>query len=133
MNILDTLQGVLGGNGQGIGGNLARVALEMLQNNSHGGLGGLLDQFAKHGMGEQAGSWISTGRNLPISAEDIMRVLGSGQVQSLAQRAGLTPDAASGELARILPQLIDHLTPHGKLPDNDLLAQAFSMLQGKLG
>ena len=133
MNILDTLTSVLGGNAQGMGGNLARVALEMLQNNSHGGLGGLLDQFAKHGMGEQVGSWISTDRNLPISAEDIIRVLGNGQVQDLAQRAGLAPGAASGQLAELLPQLVDKLTPHGKMPDNDLLAQVFSSLQGKLG
>lgn len=135
MNILDTLTNALGGQSQDLGGSggLARIALEMLQNNQHGGLGGLLDQFTKAGLGEQVGSWISTGKNLPISAEDLTRVLGSGQLQDLAARAGISHDAISGQLASILPQLVDKLTPHGRMPDGDMLGQAFEMLKGKLG
>jgi uncharacterized protein YidB (DUF937 family) len=125
---------VLGGQAsQGAGGNLAKVALDMLQNNSHGGLGGLLDQFVKGGLGEQVGSWVSTGKNLPVSAEDLARVLGQGQLQDIAQRAGISPDAVGGSLASILPELVDKLTPGGHMPQGDLLGQAFEMLKGRLG
>ena len=133
MSFLDTITGILGGKAQGSGGALAQVALDMLQNNAQGGLGGLLDQFAKAGLGEQVGSWISTGKNLPISAEDLARVLGGGQLQDLASRAGISTGDVSGQLAAILPQLVDKLTPGGRMPDGDALGQAFEMLKGKLG
>ena len=110
-----------------------QVAIEMMQNNQHGGLGGLLDQFNKAGLGDQVKSWVGTGSNLPISADDITRALGHGPLGDFAAKAGISPDAASGQLASILPQLVDKLTPQGQMPNNDMLSQAFDMLKGKLG
>ena len=59
---------------------------------------------------------MSTGRNLPISAEQIQAVLGSAQVQALAAKAGIDPQKASQAIAQILPQLVDRCTPNGQLP-----------------
>jgi uncharacterized protein YidB (DUF937 family) len=61
-------------------------------------------------------SWIGNGANLPISADQLTRVLGSPQVQQMAQQAGLNPQELSGALAQILPHIVDHLTPNGQIP-----------------
>jgi uncharacterized protein YidB (DUF937 family) len=76
-------------------------------------------------------SWISTGQNLPIDASHIEQVLGSGQLQALARRAGISSQDVAGGLASILPQLVDQLSPNVSLPRGDALAQAMSLLRGR--
>ena len=98
------LMQVLGGllSGQGSGGG--------------GGLGGLLQQLQQGGLGEAVQSWVSSGHNLPISAEQLHTALGGDQVSAMAQQAGLSQDDLMGKLAQMLPQAVDHLTPNGELP-----------------
>lgn len=134
MSLLDMVRGALSGaGGDSPAARLAAQALQMLQDNEHGGLAGMLQQFSQAGLGDAVKSWVGTGANLPISAEDLQRVLGSGKLQDLAAQAGISHEAAAGDLARILPQIVDHLTPGGQLPQGSALDQAFSMLRGKLG
>jgi len=132
MSIFDTFASALGGSGT-TAGRFAQAAIETIQSGPHGGLDGLLERFRQHGLTEQVQSWIGTGHNLPISAADIQRVLGSTQVADLARRAGVDPSVASAELAQILPQIVDKLTPSGQMPSNDLLQQALAALKGKIG
>ncbi len=133
MSFLDAVRGMMGGDAASGAGRLAMDALDLLQSDEHGGLQGLLEKFQQNGYGDAVKSWIGTGANLPISADDIQRVLGSERVREMAQRAGLPLDAASGHLAEVLPQLVDKLTAGGHLPDNALLQQAFSALRATLG
>lgn len=128
MNILDSLLSGLAGNssmsasgspasGSSMMGPLLQVALQMLASNgSAGGLGSLIQQFQRAGMGPQMDSWISTGQNMPISPDQLMQVFGRGQMQQMAAGSGLDADQLSGGLAGMLPQLIDHLTPSGQVP-----------------
>ena len=73
---------------------MASSVAQML-NNQPGGLSGLLQQFHDKGLGSLVTSWVGTGQNLPISADQIQHVLGSEQVKELAAKAGISPDAAS--------------------------------------
>ena len=130
MGLLDSVLGSLAGNG---GGNNALLDSVMDIVNQNGGIGGLADKFQQGGMGELVKSWISTGENLPISADQLSGVLGNEKVAELAQKFGLDSDQLSGQLAEYLPQVIDKLTPDGKLPQGDLLGSALDMLKGKLG
>jgi uncharacterized protein YidB (DUF937 family) len=103
-----------------------------------GGLSGLLQQFHDKGLGSLVSSWVSTGQNLPISADQIQHVLGSDQVKELAAKAGIAPDAAGSHLAQLLPFLIDKLTPNGQVPQNSsMLEEGMGMLNnlglGKTG
>lgn len=132
MSIFDTFASVLGGSNT-TAGKFASSAIDLIQGGSHGGLEGLLERFRSHGLGDQVSSWIGTGHNLPISADDIQRVLGSSQLADLARRAGVDPAVASQELAQILPQIVDKLTPHGQLPSGDLVSQGLAILKGKIG
>lgn len=111
--------------------SLASAVLSMLSNQS-GGISGLVQQFTSQGLGHLVGSWISTGQNLPISPEQLQSVLGSDQVKAIAAKAGISPEAAQSGLAQILPQLIDHMTPNGEVPQGDLMSKGMELLKGKL-
>jgi len=112
--------------------NLLPHVLNMLQGQG-GGLSGLVNAFNSHGMGSLMSSWISTGQNLPVTGAQINQVLGPNMMQQLSSQAGIAPDALSSQLAHLLPNVIDKLTPNGSLPlGGDVLGQGLSMLKGKL-
>ncbi|HVJ04747.1 MAG TPA: YidB family protein [Candidatus Saccharimonadales bacterium] len=116
---------------EGSQSSLASAAISMLSGQS-GGISGLVQQFASKGLGNVVSSWVGTGQNLPISPELLHSVLGSEQVQAIAAKAGISPEAASSGLAQILPQMVDHLTPNGEVPQGDLMSQGMELLKGKL-
>ena len=99
------------------------------QSGGGGGLAGLIANCQNAGLGDIVNSWIGSGRNLPITGEQIQALLGSAQVQAIAQQLGLSPDAASHALAQVLPQAVDHVTPDGELPHNDLIEQGLSLFR----
>jgi uncharacterized protein YidB (DUF937 family) len=123
------------GTGMGMGGGnpLLQLVFQLIQQN--GGLPGILAKFQQAGYGQQANSWVSTGRNMPISPDILSRVLGSGQLEQLAREFGVSHDDAAGGLASMLPQAIDGMTPTGSLPDDhgDLVSRALEILTSKTG
>jgi uncharacterized protein YidB (DUF937 family) len=132
MGLLDQIAGALGqqGGGSGQSNQLMQLALNLI--NSHpGGLQGLVQQFAQSGLAQQAQSWVSNGQNLPISAEQVTQVLGSGKLQEIAKQLGIDHADAAGGLADLLPQVVNHLTPNGAVQD-DLVQQGLALLKGKL-
>jgi uncharacterized protein YidB (DUF937 family) len=108
---------------------LVPLVLELLSNRQ-GGISGLLQAFHQNGLGQIASSWIGTGENLPISAEQIQQVFGSEQIQAFAQKAGVAPEAASSQLAGVLPAIVDKLSPNGEVPQGDLTSTGLELLQG---
>ena len=98
-----------------------------------GGLGGLIGAFQKSGLGDVMSQWISTGPNPPISADQLTKVLGSDVIGQIAQKAGLGHAEAGSALAAVLPTLIDHLTPNGKVPDTNALEGTLGSLLSSLG
>ena len=108
MALLDDL---IGGVVTAVAGDKAPALNEFLQTN--GGVSGLAQKFQNGGAGEVFGSWVSTGNNQAITAEQIDSVLGNVQVQQFAQKLGIDPKQASSFIAQALPQVIDKLTPNG--------------------
>jgi uncharacterized protein YidB (DUF937 family) len=133
MGLFDQVVGAIAG-GQAAGNNaLLENLMQLINNPQTGGLAGLVKSFHKGGLGEIVNSWVSTGQNLPISAEQIRSVLGGSSLQGLAEQLGVSPEQASGSLAELLPQVVDHLTPNGQVPEGgDLLTQGLDLLKGKL-
>jgi uncharacterized protein YidB (DUF937 family) len=116
---------------------LASSVMQMI-NNQPGGLSGLLTQFHEKGFGGLVSSWVGSGQNLPISAEQVESVLGCEQVKELAAKAGISPDVVSSHLAQLLPMLVDKMTPNGQVPQNSsLVEEGMGMLKnlgwGKTG
>jgi len=81
-----------------------------------GGLGDLLKQLQQNGQGETANSWVSPGPNKPISPNDLAQALGIDQINSLTSQTGLSRDQLLSGLSQHLPDVINHLTPDGRLP-----------------
>ena len=78
-------------------------------------------------------SWIGTGENQSVSPAQIQQVLGSGPVQALAQKLGVSPDQASATLSQLLPTVMDKLSPNGAVPEQSNLLQMGESLLSSLG
>lgn len=108
-NLSDLLKG-------GLGGLLAGGAAGSVLS---GGLGDLLKQFEQAGHGDIAKSWIGTGPNKQITPADIEKALGREKVDTLAEQAGLSRVALLSGLSEQLPEMVDKLTPQGRLPTEE--------------
>lgn len=134
MGLMDQLGQAVGGmmGGQGGQNPLLQALTSLLgQQSSIGGLTGLVQAFQKNGLGEIVNSWVSTGANLPVTPHQIEQGLGSGMLTQLASQAGLSSDATKTQLAGLLPNLVDKLTPNGQIEAGGL-DQLLKLAQGKL-
>lgn len=133
MGLLDAVIGALGQSQSGVGGGggqaaLLQAVIGMLtqgggQGGQGGALGGLVEQFTRNGMGDVVQSWVGSGQNMPVSADQITQVLGGDQLGQLARQLGMGHGDLAGQLSQMLPQVVDKLTPQGQLPHgNDLSA-----------
>lgn len=129
MGLFDSVAGAVLGNMMGDKGKMAQVAMDML--NQNGGLSGVLDKFKQGGLGDLAASWVGTGANLPISAEQINSVLGNSMVGEMAAKFGMDSQDLSAKIAEYLPMVIDKMTPNGQVEENsgDLMSTVLGMLK----
>jgi uncharacterized protein YidB (DUF937 family) len=114
-------------------GGLGDILGQVLGGGAGGGLGGLLEQMQRAGLGEQGRSWVGTGQNMPISPDVLGQIFGQSGVAEIARRAGVTPQQASTGLSELLPEVVDHVTPSGQLPDLDQLAASIENLRRRMG
>ena len=103
----------------GLGGLLAGGAAGSVIS---GGLGDLLKQLQQSGQGETANSWVSNGPNKQIAPGDLANALGADQINSLMSQSGLSRDELLSGLSQHLPEVINHLTPDGRLPTESELS-----------
>lgn len=129
MGLFDSLAGAVLSKVGGDKGAMVQVAMDLF--NQNGGLEGVIEKFKSGGFAEQAASWISTGENLPISAEQISQVLGSDTVTEIAAKLGMDSGEISSKIAEYLPQVIDKMTPDGEVNANsgNLLSAVLGMLK----
>jgi uncharacterized protein YidB (DUF937 family) len=121
MGILDSLENspaFKGALGQLEAAVLPVVLSEVLGKGGQGGLSAIVAKLEQAGFGEQVKSWIGTGQNLPITAEQLQKVLGSDTVRQLAAKYNIPVDQISQILAQQLPKAVDQASPDGKLPHN---------------
>ena len=81
-----------------------------------GGLMDLVHQFRGAGKGDAAESWIARGPNKAVSADDLSNVLTEEQIAFLIDRTGLSRQELLAGLSQRLPQVVDELTPEGRVP-----------------
>ena len=108
----DLLKGGLGGL---LGGAAAGSVIS-------GGLGDLLKQFQQHGQGQVADSWVGRGDNKSIAPGDLGKALGIDQINALTSQTGMSRDELLDGLSRYLPDVVDQLTPDGRLPTESELS-----------
>lgn len=134
----DTRQGVPGGQtglpggipgmGAAGGGALLTMILQLLQSN--GGLSGMLQRMQQSGYGDQAQSWIGTGRNQGLPSDALSQIFGSGALEQLAQQFGMSREETSSQISHALPEVVNRMTPAGNIPDDgdDLVSRTLSEL-----
>ena len=95
---------------------LPAVLSEVFGNGGQGGLTAIVAKLQQAGLGDQVKSWIGSGANLPITADQLHQVLGNDTVRQLAAKYNIPVDQISEILAKQLPTAVDHASPDGKLP-----------------
>lgn len=82
------------------------------------GLGDLLDKMKQNGQGKAADSWVKPGANEPIAPGDLGKAIGQKTLGEIARRTGMSEDQLLEQLSKVLPGLVDKLTPEGRVPNN---------------
>ena len=127
MSLFNQIASLLGGEKI----NQFKTVLEWVE--TQGGIEGLVKQFNSAGLSELIQSWISTGSNLPINAEQIVQVFSSPVINELAAKINVNTAEASDMAAQYLPKLVDKLTPEGVIPKElDLMSAGMDMLKAKI-
>ena len=129
MDILNTIQSAIGGGNKK--DDLMSTVVGLL--GGRGGLQNLIGQFKSKGLGDIVGSWVSTGKNLPVSRDQLQNVLGKDTIGNLASKLGMDSGALTSQLTNLLPNVVDKLTPDGKVPEGDIMSRATDLLGGLFG
>jgi len=88
-----------------------------------GGLDKLIKGFQDSGHGNVAQSWVGTGPNQQIAPNDLAAALGSDTIDALTKQTGMTNTDLLAGLSQELPDFIDQLTPHGRVPTAEEASQ----------
>src|SRR5262249_43428249 len=104
-------------------GNAVSAIMDYINSPQVGGISGLQQRFQEKGLGSVASSWIGTGANQPVSADQLQQVLHSGALEAAAQKYGLDSGQLTGMMSQLLPHVVDKLTPNGQVPESGALGQ----------
>jgi uncharacterized protein YidB (DUF937 family) len=118
MGIFDKFENAIGGSaqaGQEQHESMMQHAMQMFGNRD--AISSLLGNAQSQGLGHIVQSWISSGTNQPIEPNHVSSIIGQDRLEQLASRVGFPTGVASAVLSRVLPSVIDRLTPNGKLPE----------------
>jgi uncharacterized protein YidB (DUF937 family) len=88
-----------------------------------GGLGNVMKELEDSGHGQVARSWVGTGPNEDIAPKDLANALGSDALNTLSRQSGLSVDELLAGFSQHLPDLVDQLTPKGRLPTEEEAAR----------
>jgi uncharacterized protein YidB (DUF937 family) len=111
--------------GGGLGGPLGAAI-------ASGGLGALIQRMTQRGFGPQAESWVASGPNQPLPAAALDGELDEAQLSEIATEAGVSPAEVREGLAELLPEVVDDLTPDGRIPDPEEIAASVEAFEQRL-
>ena len=109
------------GTGTGFGGSATT---------SGPGLEPLLNRFRSNGLGDHVNSWLSDGPNKSLNPQQVRQGLGDQEIADLARHAGVSQDEVTSGLAKGLPQVVDRMTPHGRIPDESQVPDQIDRILG---
>jgi uncharacterized protein YidB (DUF937 family) len=87
------------------------------------GIGNLVQDLQQRGFGAAVQSWIGNGPNHEISPDKLESALGGDALDTLTKQTGMNRDELLAALSQYLPRVIDHLTPHGRLPTEEEISR----------
>ena len=80
------------------------------------GLNDLIGRLSQGGLGQHVNSWVGPGENQPVQPGQLGSALGQNTLDELAARTGMTREQLLSQLALVLPEIINNLTPKGRVP-----------------
>jgi len=110
--MIDDLKRMFTGGGTGMAGGLAGGSLA-------GGLNELIGRFSNPVHQAKARTWVDTGPNGSIEAQDLESVLDEDTLADLSQQTGLSREELLTRLSQAMPDAVDRFTPHGRIPTDE--------------
>ncbi len=123
MSLIDSLMGLF--KSSGMQDSLVKNLGTMMADGKIN-ISGLKDQADKAGLGDIFDSWVGTGENKPITADQVKSMATEGGLERLAADSGISVDEAAEELSKVLPEVVDKVTPDGVIPSNDSVRAALT-------
>jgi uncharacterized protein YidB (DUF937 family) len=130
---LGSIAGMIAKNPQILQAAIALLSTKDSSVGGSGGLGSLASAFQGKGLEDVFSSWVSTGANKSISASQLENVLGKDVLGQFAKKAGIGSGEAGSVLASLLPELVNQVTPKGKVPETSSLEGALGSILSSLG
>jgi uncharacterized protein YidB (DUF937 family) len=126
MGLLDDVRGMarMGNTAQSQqhAGALSMI-LDYINSPQVGGIAGLQKMFEEKGLGNIISSWIGTGQNLPISADQLQKVLHGSALENMASKSGIDVSQLTSMFSQLMPHAVDQMTPNGQIADTNALWQ----------
>lgn len=130
MGILDSIvKGVTGKSSDSSNPNMMGGIIEMFTSGETGGIQGIIKKLTEGGLGNVVNSWISKEPNKPVEPNQLENALGGDMMGKFASKMGVSSSEASSHLSKLLPTVIDKLTPDGKLPESGNLGNVQDLLK----
>ncbi len=85
----------------------------------NGGLGQIIEDMQRAGHGRTAQSWVGRGENQPVAPDDLRNALGADTIDQLSRETGMPQNELLEGLSQNLPELVDQLTPDGRMPTEE--------------
>jgi uncharacterized protein YidB (DUF937 family) len=134
MSLLDTIVSSLGASNSQMGAQAALLPALIEQVKQYpGGLPGLMQRFEEGGLSEVIASWVGSGPNQPVSANQLQSVLGDGVIEQLSAKSGLDAATVLSQLSIMLPSLVSEATANGAGKDGAGGSSPLDALSGLLG
>jgi uncharacterized protein YidB (DUF937 family) len=133
MGLLEDVMGALGGKGGSASALMAAAAGLLGSGGGAEGLTGLLSRLTDGGQGDQVKSWVGKGPNQQISGNQLKQAMNPENLEKIAQEAGVSEQEAANGMAAILPDVVNQLTPDGKVPDKGQLDDMIGSLVKQFG
>ena len=103
----------------GLGGLLAGAGAGGLLS---GGLSDIVEKLRNAGHGDAADSWVGGGANKSVSPSALESVFGD-RIDGLAKQLGIPREELLQGLSQHLPDVVNHLTPDGRLPNEQEMSR----------
>lgn len=78
-------------------------------------MNGLVARLEQNGLGPEVASWLGSGPNLPVTAEQLRAAIGENALGQFAAATGVSVDTLLAYMADLMPSAIDRMSPNGAL------------------
>jgi len=134
MGLFDSIQQLATQQLQGQGADQSNIAGAIMQTIQErpGGVQGVLESFQQNGLGDHVQE-LASGQATTTTPDQVQQGLGdSGFVESVAEKAGVSPQVAQMAVTTLLPMVLKHFAPNGEAAPEGAFGGLAQQLLGKL-